>query len=111
MTMSTGKVSNSVIRCEHVTATGIALTGKPGCTSSPAFDTIEDTETSEQELVRVFGQDIAAVTQESLRKVIGMVPQDDVVHGQLTVRQALMYAAELRLPVPGYGTILLLGSQ
>ena len=27
-----------------------------------------------------------------------MVPQDDVVHGQLTVRQALMYAAELRLP-------------
>ncbi len=29
---------------------------------------------------------------------IGMVPQDDVVHGQLTVRQALMYAAELRLP-------------
>ena len=29
---------------------------------------------------------------------IGMVPQDDVVHGQLTVNQALMYAAELRLP-------------
>jgi energy-coupling factor transporter ATP-binding protein EcfA2 len=27
-----------------------------------------------------------------------MVPQDDVVHGQLTVNQALMYAAELRLP-------------
>jgi energy-coupling factor transporter ATP-binding protein EcfA2 len=27
-----------------------------------------------------------------------MVPQDDVVHGQLTVKQALMYAAELRLP-------------
>src|SRR6202022_4997072 len=27
-----------------------------------------------------------------------MVPQDDVVHGQLTVQQALMYAAELRLP-------------
>ncbi len=34
----------------------------------------------------------------SLRSRIGMVPQDDVVHGQLTVRQALMYAAELRLP-------------
>ena len=27
-----------------------------------------------------------------------MVPQDDVVHGQLTVHQALMYAAEPRLP-------------
>ncbi|MDG5485929.1 FHA domain-containing protein [Mycolicibacterium gadium] len=34
----------------------------------------------------------------SLRSRIGMVPQDDVVHGQLTVRQALMFAAELRLP-------------
>jgi ABC-type multidrug transport system ATPase subunit len=34
----------------------------------------------------------------NLRSRIGMVPQDDVVHGQLTVNQALMYAAELRLP-------------
>jgi len=34
----------------------------------------------------------------SLSSRIGMVPQDDVVHGQLTVNQALMYAAELRLP-------------
>lgn len=34
----------------------------------------------------------------SLRSRIGMVPQDDVVHRQLTVDQALNYAAELRLP-------------
>src|SRR6185503_19837425 len=34
----------------------------------------------------------------SLRSRIGMVPQDDVVHGQLTVEQALMFAAELRSP-------------
>jgi len=33
-----------------------------------------------------------------LRSRIGMVPQDDVVHRQLTVKQALGYAAELRLP-------------
>ncbi|TAM65032.1 ATP-binding cassette domain-containing protein [Mycobacterium sp.] len=33
-----------------------------------------------------------------LRTRIGMVPQDDVVHRQLTVSQALGYAAELRLP-------------
>jgi ABC-type multidrug transport system ATPase subunit len=33
-----------------------------------------------------------------LRNRIGMVPQDDVVHRQLTVNQALGYAAELRLP-------------
>jgi ABC-type multidrug transport system ATPase subunit len=34
----------------------------------------------------------------SMRSRIGMVPQDDVVHRQLTVHQALGYAAELRLP-------------
>ena len=34
----------------------------------------------------------------SLRTRIGMVPQDDVVHRQLTINQALGYAAELRLP-------------
>ncbi|QTJ69841.1 FHA domain-containing protein [Rhodococcus sp. ZPP] len=33
-----------------------------------------------------------------LRSRIGLVPQDDVVHRQLTIRQALGYAAELRLP-------------
>jgi ABC-type multidrug transport system ATPase subunit len=34
----------------------------------------------------------------SMRTRIGMVPQDDVVHGQLTINQALGYAAELRMP-------------
>lgn len=43
------------------------------------------------------GHDVHA-EYASLRSRIGMVPQDDVVHGQLTVRQTLMYAAELRLP-------------
>jgi ABC transport system ATP-binding/permease protein len=43
------------------------------------------------------GHDIHA-EYASLRSRIGMVPQDDVVHGSLTVNQALGYAAELRLP-------------
>jgi ABC transport system ATP-binding/permease protein len=43
------------------------------------------------------GHDIHA-EYASLRTRIGMVPQDDVVHAQLTVNQALAYAAELRLP-------------
>jgi ABC-type multidrug transport system ATPase subunit len=34
----------------------------------------------------------------SMRSRIGMVPQDDVVHPQLTINQALGYAAELRMP-------------
>ncbi|MDT5095204.1 MAG: transport system ATP-binding/permease protein [Mycobacterium sp.] len=34
----------------------------------------------------------------SLRSRIGLVPQEDVVHRQLTVNQVLGYAAELRMP-------------
>ncbi|KZS60389.1 ATP-binding cassette domain-containing protein [Mycobacterium ostraviense] len=34
----------------------------------------------------------------TMRSRIGIVPQDDIVHRQLTVNQALGYAAELRLP-------------
>ncbi|MGQ4365758.1 FHA domain-containing protein [Streptomyces sp. SAS_272] len=33
-----------------------------------------------------------------LRQRIGLVPQDDILHAQLTVRSALTYAAELRFP-------------
>lgn len=38
------------------------------------------------------------VHSADLRDRIGMVPQDDVVHGRLTVAQALRFAAELRMP-------------
>jgi ABC-type cobalamin/Fe3+-siderophores transport system ATPase subunit len=32
------------------------------------------------------------------RSILGYVPQDDIIHSQLTVRSALTYAARLRLP-------------
>ncbi len=35
---------------------------------------------------------------ESFRTNVGYVPQDDIVHPQLTVREALRYACKLRLP-------------
>ncbi|WP_099039350.1 ATP-binding cassette domain-containing protein [Mycobacterium neglectum] len=43
------------------------------------------------------GRDLRA-EYASLRSRIGLVPQDDVVHGRLTVAQALDFAAELRMP-------------
>jgi ABC-type multidrug transport system ATPase subunit len=35
---------------------------------------------------------------DALRRRIGHVPQDDIVHGELTLRAALGYAADLRFP-------------
>jgi ABC-type multidrug transport system ATPase subunit len=43
------------------------------------------------------GHDVHAEKALLLNR-IGMVPQDDVVHRQLTISQALGYAAELRMP-------------
>lgn len=48
-------------------------------------------------MVTFQGQGVHA-EYEALRTRIGMVPQDDVLHRRLTLRQALRYAAELRLP-------------
>ena len=35
---------------------------------------------------------------DQYRHVLGYVPQDDIIHGELAVRQTLRYAARLRLP-------------
>jgi ABC-type multidrug transport system ATPase subunit len=43
------------------------------------------------------GQDLYA-EYERLRLLIGLVPQEDILHRQLTVRRALQFAAGLRLP-------------
>jgi ABC-type multidrug transport system ATPase subunit len=47
--------------------------------------------------VRFAGHDVHAEFSQ-LRRRIGLVPQDDVVHPELTVGQALRYAAAVRLP-------------
>lgn len=48
---------------------------------------------------RIFyaGRDLATSLGE-IRARIGLVPQDDIVHRQLRLRDALLYAARLRLP-------------
>lgn len=43
------------------------------------------------------GRDLHA-RYAALRNRIGIVPQDDILHGRLTVAQALAFAAELRMP-------------
>ena len=46
----------------------------------------------------VFGGRDLYDTYEDMRLRMGLVPQSDILHTQLTVRQALSYAAELRFP-------------
>lgn len=46
----------------------------------------------------IFGGHDLYAEYEDLGQRIGFVPQDDILHPELTVRQALEYAAELRFP-------------
>jgi ABC-type multidrug transport system ATPase subunit len=74
-----------------------AVIGGSGAGKSTLARLIAGYTTPSGGLVTFEGHDIHA-EYASLRSRIGMVPQDDVVHRQLTVNQALSYAAELRLP-------------
>lgn len=48
-------------------------------------------------VIQLDGQDLHQ-HREAWRKRIGYVPQDDIIHTELTVERALTYAARLRLP-------------
>jgi ABC transport system ATP-binding/permease protein len=53
--------------------------------------------------VRINGQDLYAI-YDALRGSIGYVPQDDIVHPELTVYEAVRYSARFRLP-PDYSEL------
>ncbi len=74
-----------------------AIIGGSGAGKSTLSRLIAGNTTPSSGVVTFEGHDIHK-QYASLRSRIGMVPQDDVVHRQLTVDQALSYAAELRLP-------------
>ncbi len=74
-----------------------AVIGPSGAGKSTLAKVIVGTTNPTRGKVSFEGHDIHG-EYASLRSRIGMVPQDDVVHRQLTIDEALGYAAELRLP-------------
>ncbi|SEL54428.1 FHA domain-containing protein [Rhodococcus maanshanensis] len=74
-----------------------AVIGPSGAGKTTVAKIISGSEGPTEGVVEFEGRSVH-VDYQVLRSRIGMVPQDDVVHRQLTIRQALGYAAELRLP-------------
>ncbi|MEL4504813.1 ATP-binding cassette domain-containing protein [Luteococcus sp. H138] len=75
----------------------VAVIGPSGAGKSTLLKALTGSQPATAGQVLYDGADLYA-NYANLRQRIGVVPQDDVVHRQLTVKQALDYAAELRLP-------------
>ena len=75
----------------------LAVAGPSGAGKSTLLNALTGLRPADGGTVRYDGRDLYRDYAE-LRRRIGLVPQDDILHTQLPVRRALRYAAELRFP-------------
>ncbi|MFG2727569.1 FHA domain-containing protein [Streptomyces canus] len=75
----------------------LAVVGPSGAGKSTLLNALTGQRPADHGTVLYDGRDLYRDYAE-LRQRIGLVPQDDILHAQLTVRSALTYAAELRFP-------------
>ncbi|MEV0224464.1 FHA domain-containing protein [Streptomyces sp. NPDC050704] len=75
----------------------LAVVGPSGAGKSTLLNALTGQRPADLGTVLYDGRDLYRDYAE-LRQRIGLVPQDDILHAQLTVRRALTYAAELRFP-------------
>jgi ABC transport system ATP-binding/permease protein len=75
----------------------LAVVGPSGSGKSTLLRALTGFRPADEGQVEYAGRDLYRDYDE-LRQRIGFVPQDDILHPQLTVRRALTYAARLRFP-------------
>jgi ABC-type multidrug transport system ATPase subunit/pSer/pThr/pTyr-binding forkhead associated (FHA) protein len=75
----------------------IALMGPSGAGKTTLLMTLNGYQMPTSGQVRINGEDLYEI-YDLLRGSIGYVPQDDIVHPELTVYEAVKYSAKFRLP-------------
>lgn len=75
----------------------VAVVGGSGAGKSTLMDTLNGLRPAQKGMVLYNGQDYYR-NMASFSTQLGYVPQDDIIHRELTVERALYYAAKLRLP-------------
>ncbi|MDF2979910.1 MAG: conserved transrane ATP-binding protein transporter, partial [Actinomycetospora sp.] len=75
----------------------LAVVGPSGAGKSTLLRALTGFRPADEGTVTYADRDLYA-DHDELRQRIGLVPQDDILHPQLTVRRALGYAARLRFP-------------
>lgn len=78
----------------------IALMGPSGCGKSTLMNALNGNFPSDADKgsVKILGFELNQSNFTYLKQFIGFVPQDDIVHRELTVAQCMWYAAKLKLP-------------
>ncbi|MDB5066177.1 MAG: transporter ATP-binding protein [Chloroflexi bacterium] len=75
----------------------VAVVGTSGAGKSTLLNALAGFRPAQEGVVLFGGRDLYEQYDE-IRQYIGYVPQQDILHAQLTVRRALLYGAELRFP-------------
>lgn len=75
----------------------VALMGPSGCGKSTLLRALNGDEPPTKGTITMFGLDLHD-HYEHLKQMISYVPQEHIVHNDLTVEDSLYYAAKLRLP-------------
>ena len=78
----------------------IALMGPSGCGKSTLMNALNGNFPSDVDKgsVKILGFELNQSNFTYLKQFIGFVPQDDIVHRELTVEQCMWYASKLKLP-------------
>jgi ABC-type multidrug transport system ATPase subunit/pSer/pThr/pTyr-binding forkhead associated (FHA) protein len=75
----------------------VGLLGPSGAGKSTLMDAMNGSRPAQRGKVRLNSADLYG-EYASLRTLIGYLPQEDILHRQLTVKECLYYSARLRLP-------------
>ena len=96
-TYPNGKVGLQPLSLDIEKSSFIALMGPSGCGKSTLLKCLNGENPATMGNVYIHGLSIIEHFN-LIKKKIGYVPQDDIIHGELSVYDTLYYAAKLRLP-------------
>jgi len=77
----------------------LAVMGPSGCGKSTLLKALNGDTPATRGKVLLFGQELLS-NYDYLKTQIGYVPQDDIVHQQLTVEECMYYTSKIRLDKP-----------
>ncbi len=94
---SNGKIGLHESSFEIQSKTLVAILGPSGCGKSTLLKALNGDSRCTGGTIHINGLELNNTNFDYIKRHIGYVPQDDIVHNDLTVEQSLWYSSKLRL--------------